>query len=41
MRQLIIARKDFGVGRTLICVGFIPMSDDFAHKISKKFQLYK
>lgn len=30
-----------GVGRTLTCVGFIPMRDDIAHKISKKFQLYK
>lgn len=30
-----------GVGRTLTCVGFIPMQDDIAHQISKKFQLYR
>ena len=30
-----------GVGRVLTCVGFKPLPDDIAHKISKKFQLYK
>lgn len=30
-----------GVGRTLTCIGFIPLPDDMAHEISKKFQLYK
>lgn len=30
-----------GVGRTLTCIGFRPLPDDLAHKISKKFQLYK
>lgn len=30
-----------GVGRTLTCVGFIPLSDETANKISKKYQLYK
>lgn len=30
-----------GVGRVLTCVGFAPLPDDIAHKISKKFQLYK
>lgn len=30
-----------GVGRTLTCIGFRPLPDDIAHKISKKFQLYK
>lgn len=30
-----------GVGRTLTCIGFRPLSDEIAHKISKKFQLYK
>ena len=30
-----------GVGRVLTCIGFIPLPDDIAHKISKKFQLYK
>lgn len=29
-----------GVGRTLTCIGFRPLDDDTAHKISKKFQLY-
>lgn len=29
-----------GVGRTLTCVGFKPLSDEIAWKISKKFQLY-
>lgn len=30
-----------GVGRVLTCIGFKPLPDDMAHKISKKFQLYK
>ena len=30
-----------GVGRTLTCVGFVPLSDETANKISKKYQLYK
>lgn len=30
-----------GVGRTLTRIGFRPLPDDLAHKISKKFQLYK
>ncbi len=30
-----------GVGRTLTCVGFRPLPDEIAHKISKKYQLYK
>ena len=30
-----------GVGRVLTCVGFAPLPDEIAHKISKKFQLYK
>lgn len=30
-----------GVGRVLTCIGFRPLPDDIAHKISKKFQLYK
>jgi PTH2 family peptidyl-tRNA hydrolase len=30
-----------GVGRVLTCIGFKPLPDDLAHKISKKFQLYK
>ena len=30
-----------GVGRTLTCVGFIPLNDEIASKISKKYQLYK
>ena len=32
---------EHGVGRTLTCIGFRPLPDDIAHKISKKFQLYK
>ena len=28
-----------GIGRTLTCIGFRPLSDDIAHEISKKFQL--
>ncbi len=30
-----------GVGRTLTCIGFKPLTDDIAHQISKKYQLYK
>lgn len=30
-----------GVERVLTCIGFKPLPDDIAHKISKKFQLYK
>jgi len=30
-----------GIGRTLTCIGFKPLEDEIAHKISKKFQLYK
>lgn len=30
-----------GVGRVLTCIGFKPLPDKIAHKISKKFQLYK
>ena len=30
-----------GVGRTLTCIGFAPLPDEIAHKISKKYQLYK
>ena len=30
-----------GVGRVFTCIGFKPLPDDIAHKISKKFQLYK
>ena len=30
-----------GVGRTLTCIGFRPLDDETAGKISKKFQLYK
>ena len=30
-----------GVGRVLTCIGFKPLPDEIAHKISKKFQLYK
>ena len=29
-----------GVGRTLTCIGFRPLPDDTAHKISKKYHLY-
>lgn len=28
------------VGRTLTCIGFRPLPDDIASKISKKYQLY-
>jgi len=30
-----------GIGRTLTCIGFKPLPDEIAWKISKKFQLYK
>ena len=30
-----------GVGRTLTCIGFKPLDDEIAWKISKKFQLYR
>lgn len=30
-----------GVGYTLTCIGFKPLDDETAWKISKKFQLYK
>lgn len=30
-----------GIGRTLTCIGFKPLPDDVAHKISKKYQLYR
>jgi PTH2 family peptidyl-tRNA hydrolase len=30
-----------GVGRTLTCIGFRPLDDETAWKISKKYQLYK
>jgi len=30
-----------GTGRTLTCIGFRPLDDETAWKISKKFQLYK
>lgn len=30
-----------GVGRTLTCIGFRPLDDKTAWKISKKYQLYK
>lgn len=32
---------EHGVGRVLTCIGFKPLDDETAHKISKKFQLYK
>ena len=30
-----------GIGRTLTCIGFKPLDDEIAWKISKKFQLYR
>lgn len=30
-----------GVGRTLTCIGFKPLSEDISHQLSKKYQLYK
>ena len=32
---------DNGTGRTLTCIGFRPLDDETAWKISKKYQLYK
>ena len=32
---------EHGCGRTLTCIGFRPLDDETAWKISKKFQLYK
>ena len=32
---------DDGTGRTLTCIGFRPLDDETAWKISKKYQLYK
>lgn len=32
---------EYGVGRTLTCIGFRPLPDDIAHEISMKYQLYK
>lgn len=32
---------EFGVGRTLTCIGFRPLPDEVAHAISRKFQLYR
>lgn len=29
------------IGKTLTCVGFIPLNDEIANKISKKYQLYR
>ena len=28
-------------GRTLTCIGFKPLPDEMAEKLSKKYQLYK
>lgn len=30
-----------GVGRTLTCIGFRPLSDDICAQLSKKYQLYR
>ena len=30
-----------GIGHTLTCIGFKPLDDETAHKLSKKYQLYK
>ena len=30
-----------GVGRTLTCIGFRPLPDEIAHRISKQYQLYR
>ena len=30
-----------GVGRTLTCIGFRPLPDSIAHKISRKYHLYR
>lgn len=32
---------EHGIGRTVTCIGFKPLTDEEAHKISKKFQLYR
>lgn len=32
---------DAGIGWTLTAIGFKPLDDETAHKISKKYQLYK
>lgn len=32
---------EHGQGRTLTCIGFKPLPDEIAHKISKKYQLYR
>ena len=29
-----------GVGRTLTCIGFVPMPEEIIDKIGKKYQLY-
>lgn len=29
-----------GIGRTLTCIGFRPLSEDISHAISRKYQLY-
>lgn len=30
-----------GIGRTLTCIGFIPLPDDVAETLSRKYQLYR
>ena len=30
-----------GIGRTITCIGFKPLSDDISRQLSKKYQLYK
>ena len=30
-----------GIGRTLTCIGFRPLSDEVAHTISRRYQLYR
>ena len=30
-----------GIGRTTTCIGFLPLPDEIAHAISRKFQLYR
>ena len=32
---------EYGIGITLTCIGFRPLPDDLAHRISRKYQLYK
>lgn len=32
---------EYGIGRTLTCIGFRPLPRDVMEKISKKYQLYK